>query len=62
MIEQQNKLLNKRIEQLFNILEKESFQCCLLKGQQGNASMYPNPLMRCFGGIDVWINTDEQPY
>ncbi|MGP1622951.1 nucleotidyltransferase family protein [Bacteroides heparinolyticus] len=54
--------MNKRIEQLFNILEKESFQCCLLKGQQGNASMYPNPLMRCFGGIDVWINTDEQPY
>lgn len=59
LIEQQNKLLNSRIEQLFGMLEHDGFQCCLLKGQ-GNASMYPNPLMRCPGDIDVWINTDEQ--
>lgn len=58
LIEQQNKLLNKRVEQLFDKLEQDGFQCCLLKGQ-GNASMYPNPLRRCSGDIDVWINTDE---
>lgn len=57
-VEQQNKLLNKRIEQLFGMLEQKGFQCCLLKGQ-GNANMYPNPLRRCSGDIDVWINTDE---
>lgn len=57
-VEQQNKLLNKRIEQLFGMLEQKGFQCCLLKGQ-GNAEMYPNPLRRCSGDIDVWINTDE---
>ena len=59
LIEQQNELLNKRIEQLFGMLEKDGFQCCLLKGQ-GNTSMYPNPLRRCPGDIDVWIDTDEQ--
>lgn len=58
-IEQQNRLLNRRIEQLFGMLEKDGFQCCLLKGQ-GNAAMYPNPLRRCSGDIDVWINTDEE--
>lgn len=58
LIEQQNKLLNKRIEQLFGLLEQDGFQCCLLKGQ-GNANMYPDPLRRCSGDIDVWLNTDE---
>lgn len=59
LIEQRNKLLNKRIDQLFGMLEKDGFQCCLLKGQ-GNAAMYPNVLRRCSGDIDVWLNTDEE--
>lgn len=59
LIEQQNKLLNKRIEQLFGLLEQDGFQCCLLKGL-GNASMYPNVLRRCSGDIDVWLNTDQE--
>lgn len=59
LIEQQNKLLNKRVEQLFGMLEKDGFQCCLLKGQ-GNANMYPTPLRRCSGDIDAWLNTDEE--
>lgn len=58
LIEQRNLLLNKRVEQLFGMLEKDGFQCCLLKGQ-GNAMMYLNPLRRCSGDIDVWLNTDE---
>lgn len=59
LIEQQNKLLNERIEQLFGMLEKDGFSCCLLKGQ-GNAVMYPDPLRRCPGDIDVWVDTDEE--
>lgn len=59
LIEQQNRLLNQRVEQLFNMLEQEGFDCCLLKGQ-GNAEMYPNPIRRCPGDIDVWVNSDEE--
>lgn len=59
LIEQQNKLLNKRIEQLFELLEKDGIQCCLLKGQ-GNAVLYPNPLRRCPGDIDVWVDTNQE--
>ncbi len=59
LIEQQNILLNKRVEQLFEMLEHVGMRCCLLKGQ-GNAMMYPNPLMRCSGDIDVWIDADEE--
>ena len=59
LIEQQNILLNRRIEQLFTKLEEDGFQCCLLKGQ-GNATLYPSPLKRCSGDIDMWVNTDEQ--
>lgn len=58
LIECHNKLLNRRIEQLFGMLEQAGFECCLLKGQ-GNAERYPNPLARCSGDIDVWIDADE---
>lgn len=58
LIEQRNILLNKRIDQLFGMLEQAGFDSCLLKGQ-GNAEMYPNPLARCSGDIDVWIDADE---
>ena len=58
-IEYQNKLLNQRIGQLFGMLEEAGFSCCLLKGQ-GNAALYPNPLMRCAGDIDVWVDADEE--
>lgn len=59
LIEQQNKLLNRRIGQLFKKLEDDGFRCCLLKGQ-GNAALYPKPLMRCAGDIDVWIDSDVE--
>lgn len=58
-IEHQNVLLNKRVGQLFVMFEKEGYRCCLLKGQ-GNAAMYPNPLRRCSGDIDVWVDADEE--
>jgi hypothetical protein len=59
LIEQRNKLLNARIGQLFEMLENAGFVCCLLKGQ-GNAEMYPNPLVRCSGDIDVWIDAKKE--
>lgn len=58
-IECQNKLLNTRVEQLFGLLEQDGFQCCLLKGQ-GNAAMYPDPLKRYPGDIDIWIDADKE--
>jgi hypothetical protein len=58
-IEQQNRLLNRRVGELFDLLERDGFRCCLLKGQ-GNAEMYPNPLLRCAGDIDIWVDADEQ--
>lgn len=58
-IEYRNKLLNKRTGQLFGMLEEAGFSCCLLKGQ-GNAMLYPNPLMRCAGDIDVWVDADDE--
>ena len=58
-IESQNKLLNGRIDQLLGIMEEAGFRCCLLKGQ-GNSEMYPNPLMRYSGDIDLWVDADEE--
>ena len=57
-IESRNRLLNKRVDQLQGMMKEAGFGCCLLKGQ-GNAEMYPNPLSRTSGDIDVWIDADE---
>ena len=59
MIEQRNRLINKRIVQLFDMMEKDGFECCLLKGQ-GNALKYPNPLRRTPGDIDIWVKADQE--
>ena len=53
-IEVQNKLLNKRCVEFSEMLQKDGFECCILKGQ-GNALMYPNPLLRTSGDMDVWL-------
>ena len=58
-LEISNSLLNERVCQLFQKLQKDGFRCCLLKGQ-GNAEMYPNPNLRFPGDIDVWIDADER--
>lgn len=58
-IEERNIRLNKHIETLFALLARDGFRCCLLKGQ-GNAEMYPEPLRRCPGDIDVWLDIDEE--
>ena len=58
-IRNQNKNLNKRIEELSQILDEAGFRSCILKGQ-GNAVMYPDPGLRSAGDIDVWIDADEK--
>ena len=50
----QNRLLYKRCTELEEILQKDGFESCMLKGQ-GNALMYPNPYSRTPGDIDIWV-------
>lgn len=53
LIENQNRQLNNRCVELTDHLKQYGFDTCILKGQ-GNALMYPNPLLRTPGDIDVW--------
>lgn len=58
-IEAQNKLVNKRVKELTKSLKEQGRKSCILKGQ-GNALMYPNPLHRLPGDIDVWIEGSKK--
>ena len=53
-IKQRNTQLNKRCVELTELLQKEGFRCCVLKGQ-GNAAYYPNPYSRTPGDIDIYL-------
>ena len=53
-IEAQNRLMDIRCVEIVDELRKDGFEACVLKGQ-GNALMYPNPLLRMSGDIDVWV-------
>lgn len=53
-IKQQNKMLNQRCVELVGELQKDGYECWVLKGQ-GNASLYPNPYSRTPGDIDLWV-------
>ena len=53
-IKQRNILLNKRCVDLMRFFEDVGYKSCILKGQ-GNALMYPNPLLRQAGDIDIWV-------
>lgn len=58
-IETQNKLLNDRCVKVVKMFEDAGFKCCILKGQ-GNAMMYPNPLWRTPGDVDIYVPQKEQ--
>lgn len=58
-IETQNRLLNDRCVKVVKMFEDAGFKCCILKGQ-GNAMMYPNPLWRTPGDIDIYVPQEEQ--
>ena len=53
-IKQQNLKVNKRCLEITQMFAEAGFEACILKGQ-GNARMYPNPLARTSGDIDLWL-------
>ena len=58
LIEKTCSRINQSIVDLAHMLNDESVGYCILKGQ-GNAEMYPEPLTRTPGDIDVWIGYDK---
>ena len=54
MIEQQNNQINERCVDISKVFADSGFRSCILKGQ-GNSLMYPNPMLRQSGDIDIWI-------
>lgn len=59
-LEQRNKLLNVRCREITDIFKQIGLRSCVLKGQ-GVARLYPNPLRRQCGDIDLWVegNRDD---
>lgn len=59
-IKKENKSLNKRCSEIVSFFADAGFRSCILKGQ-GNSMMYPDPLSRQPGDIDIWLDgTKEQ--
>lgn len=58
-IEMQNKLLNKKCVEVVQEYRNAGYECVVLKGQ-GNATMYPNPLLRTSGDIDILIKNADR--
>lgn len=57
-IENHNQLLNIRCAEVVDDFKEKGFESCILKGQ-GNAIMYPNPLLRTPGDIDLWLRSGK---
>lgn len=53
-IRKSNTILNNKIAELNEILQADGHRMCVLKGQ-GVAMYYPDPMVRCAGDIDVWL-------
>lgn len=54
-IKTQNSLVNERCVEVTKLFTDAGFKTCILKGQ-GNALMYPEPLLRTSGDIDIWVD------
>lgn len=54
-IEARNRQINRRCVELTSRLTDNGLRTCILKGQ-GLAVLYPNPLRRQSGDIDVWVD------
>lgn len=59
-IERKNQYTNNVTAQIFGLMEKDGFKCCILKGQ-GNNLLYPNPYSRMSGDIDLWMAQTGDP-
>lgn len=55
----QNHIVNKRCRDIIRLFSDAGFNSCILKGQ-GNAMMYPEPLVRTSGDIDIWVNASKE--
>mgnify|MGYP004581773315 FL=1 len=53
-LEKRNRLLNVRCKEITEIFDGLGLRSCVLKGQ-GVARLYPNPLRRQCGDIDLWV-------
>lgn len=53
-ISRRSNTVNEKARWVSKTFLKEGFRTCLLKGQ-GNALMYPLPLLRHAGDIDIWV-------
>lgn len=57
-IKARNKLVNSRCIDITKLFADAGFSSCILKGQ-GNALMYPEPLLRTSGDIDIWVDASK---
>lgn len=58
-IKGKNLLINQRCIDITQYFGKVGFGNCILKGQ-GNAQMYPDPLLRMPGDIDIWLEGKKE--
>ena len=58
-IEDRNRHLNKMTALVSSRFRKDGFPNCILKGQ-GIALLYPNPLRRQSGDIDIWLKGERK--
>ena len=57
-IRMRNAMLNDATADIYNKVRNAGYDCTILKGL-GNAMMYPNPLVRIPGDVDVWVNASR---
>lgn len=57
-LEKRNRQLDVRCKEITDIFNGLGLRCCVLKGQ-GVALLYPNPLRRQCGDIDLWVEGDR---
>jgi len=53
-IRRRSKKMNQYTEQIAAYFLRHGFPNCILKGQ-GNAQLYPDPLLRMSGDVDIWV-------
>ncbi|MBR3883994.1 MAG: nucleotidyltransferase family protein [Bacteroidaceae bacterium] len=58
-IKNENKKLNDIVVKVSDKFRKEGFENVVLKGQ-GVAVLYPQPLLRVSGDIDIWLDGDKR--
>jgi len=57
-IKKSNTYLNSKAVELTEMLTKRNMKSCILKGQ-GIGLYYPDPMVRCPGDIDAWLDSDR---